>query len=104
MKFRSILFTLLFIVGLASAQNEYSSSITKAVRCFETALKFYDSHQNEKALAALNEAIQADPKFVEAHTLQANIYYDIKEYEKSIASYKNAITVNPDFFANNYWL
>ena len=103
MKFFSILFTLLFIAGISKAQNDYSSSIPKAVRSFETALKFYDSHQNEKALAALNEAIQADPKFVEAHTLQANIYYDIKVYEKSIASYKNAITVNPDFFANNYY-
>lgn len=98
-----LIILLMIFANVATAQHEYSSSVPKAVRAFETALKFYDNHYNDKALESLVEAIKEDPKFVEAHTLQANIYYDIHEYEKSIASYKNAIAINPDFYANNYY-
>ena len=106
MKIKSFLLTLLITLSLATyAQNkeELTSSVPKAVRAFETALKYYDGRLNQKAVEALDEAIEADPKFVEAHTLKGNILSDMKEYEKAIASYKNAITASPDFFPNTYY-
>ena len=67
------------IVFSASAQREYTSSVPKATRSFDAALKFYDSRLNEKVLEALDEAIGADPKFIEAHQIcncnQSGFFY-----------------------------
>ncbi|HQV99655.1 MAG TPA: OmpA family protein [Bacteroidia bacterium] len=98
---------LVFIFTLLSlsvfAQREYTSSVPKATRSFDAALKFYDARQNTKALEALEDAINADPKFIEAHMLKANIYSDIRDYEKAIAAFRSAIAINPDFFINNFY-
>lgn len=85
------------------AQNNYSSSVPKAVRSFESALKMYDARQNEKALEFLVAAIEADPRFIEAFMLRANIYSDRKEFPLAIEAYKQAISINPDFFPNNFY-
>ena len=52
----------LFLSGLpeAFAQKEYTSSVPKAVRNFETALHYYDNRDNTKALEALDEALKAE--------------------------------------------
>ncbi len=103
MKYLSFIILLITLAGSVFAQKEYSSSVPKAVRAFETALKLYDERMNEKALEQAEEAIKADPKFVEAYMLKANILSDLKQSEKAIAAYKDAIAVNPDFFPNNYF-
>jgi outer membrane protein OmpA-like peptidoglycan-associated protein len=88
---------------LLFAQRELTSAVPKAVRLFDTATKLYDARQNEKALEAVEEAILADPHFIEAVMFKANILTDMKQYEKAIAAYKQAITINPDFFPNNFY-
>ncbi len=97
-----LLFLCLFNLT-ANAQREYTSSVPKATRSFDAALKFYDSRLNDKALESLDDAIDADPKFIEAHMLKANIHSDLREYEKAIAAFKSAIAINPDFFINNFY-
>ncbi|MFZ7144278.1 MAG: tetratricopeptide repeat protein, partial [Bacteroidota bacterium] len=97
-----LLFLCLFNLT-ANAQREYTSSVPKATRSFDAALKFYDSRLNDKALESLDNAIDADPKFIEAHMLKANIHSDLREYEKAIAAFKSAIAINPDFFINNFY-
>ena len=100
----NIFFFLLFSIFVRAQSNQdLTSSVPKAVRQFETAIRFYDNRQNGEALKAADAAIEADPKFAEAHMLKANILTDLGEYEKAIASYKNAIEANPDFFPNNYY-
>jgi outer membrane protein OmpA-like peptidoglycan-associated protein/tetratricopeptide (TPR) repeat protein len=102
MKF--IVSLLLFLISLnCIAQDEYTSSVSKAIRSFETALRYYDARQNEKALDAANDALSADPRFIEVQMLKANIYTDMKQNDKAIESYKAAIAINPDFFPNNYY-
>lgn len=100
---RVLILILTFSSFTAFAQREYTSSIPKAVRNFDAALKFYDVRQNDKALESLEEAINADPRFIEAHMLKANINADKRDYEKSIAAFRNAISINPDFFINNFY-
>ena len=81
------------LVFSVSAQREYTSSVPKATRSFDAALKFYDSRLNEKALEALDEAIGADPKFIEAHMLKANIC-KTKKMQNAMKDY-NSITLVP---------
>lgn len=94
---------LVFISQSLFSQEEYTSSVPKAIRNFETAIKFYNARSNEKAIESLDIAIKEDPKFVEAHILRANIYSDMKQYDKAIMSYNDANRINPDFFPNNYF-
>ncbi len=101
---KNICYFLLFFISISTyAQNRYTSLVPKAIRSYESATKFYDSGLNDKALTAIEESIEADPNFIEAHMLMANIYSDLKQREKSISSYKKAIDINPDFFPKIYF-
>lgn len=101
---RSIIFFLLMLLFLpATAQKKYSSKDARAIRLFESAISNYNAHEDERALQAIEEAVKADPNFVEPYLLRANIYTDNRLSEKAIAAYKQALSVNPDFFPNTYY-
>ncbi len=103
-KMKRILFiSFLVFSNTVFAQKDYTSSVPKAIRYFVSAVKLYDQHMNSKALESVDEAINADQKFIEAHMLKANILTDLKQYDNAITSYKNAIEINPDFFPNNFY-
>lgn len=103
LKFCFLLFYCLFSVFTATAQQEYTSSVPRAVKQFDAALQFYDARKNKQALEAVDQALEADPKFIEAYMLRANIYSDMKNHEQAILAYNEAIRLNPDFFPNNYF-
>ncbi|MFM2208105.1 MAG: hypothetical protein RL213_2080 [Bacteroidota bacterium] len=89
--------------GTAVAQKKYSTSDERAIRFFQSALSNYNARQDEKALSAIEEALQADPAFIEPMLLRANIYSDQRKTSKAIDSYRQAIAVNPDFFPNTFY-
>ena len=93
----------LFLVLDTAAQNEYTSSVPKAIRNFESAIQFYDARKNKEALESIDQALKEDSKFVEAYMLRANIYSDMKNHDKAIEAYNEAIRLSPDFFPNNYF-
>ncbi len=101
--FTPVFFLLTLTCNLLFGQREMTSSVPKALRAFETSRRFYDIRQNDKALEAIEEAIQADKLFIEAYMFKANILTDMKQLEKAVDAYKDAIAINPDFFPNNYY-
>ena len=103
MKYLFIAILFLATHFFVNAQQQFTSSVPKAVRAMDAALKLYDARMSEKALVQVEEALAADPKFFEAHMLKANILSDLRQSKESIASYKNAIEINPDTFPNNYY-
>lgn len=103
MKIKFILLLIFISPLFLFAQRELTSSIPKAVRAFESATRFYNMRQNDKALESVDQAIAADPKFIEAYMIKANILTDMKQNEKAIAVYKEAIAINADFFPNNFY-
>lgn len=98
-----IIFLFLQLGCVAQRQAEYTSKVPKAVRLFESALKFYDIKQDDKALSSINEALQADSTFVEVYLLRATIYEDQKKTDKAIEAYKESLRFLPDFFPNTYY-
>ncbi len=97
------IFLLTSISLFAQKEPKYTSIDSRAIRAFETAGGYYDSRQDEQALKFLQGAIDADPNFVEAYMMRANILTDQRLYPQAIAAYKKAIEINPDFFPNNYY-
>jgi outer membrane protein OmpA-like peptidoglycan-associated protein/Tol biopolymer transport system component len=91
-------------VNVAHAQKKYSTQDARAIRFFESALSNYNARQDDKALEAINEALQADPNFIEPYLLQANIYTDALQPQKAIDAYKQVVRINPDFSTNTYYL
>lgn len=102
---RTFTFILIFapFVLFAQQKNEYSSSVTKAIRNFESGLNFYNGRQYDKALEQFDDAIKADSNFIEAYMLKANVFSDLRRYEDAIKYYKKAIDIDPDFFPNNFY-
>lgn len=98
-----IALSLLVLPLLSHAQKKLSSSNERAVRLFESALSNYNSRQDEKALSAIEQSLEADPNFVEPMLLRANIYTDRKDYDRAIEAYRSALAASPDFFPNTYY-
>lgn len=91
------------MAGSVFGQKKYTSTVPKAVRSFDLAVRMYDERLEDKALEYIDAAVEADDKFIEAYMLRANIYTDKKEYAKAIPAYEQAISINPEFFPNNYY-
>ena len=86
MKIKIILFIIFFSATNLFAQHELTSSIPKAVHAFESATKYYNMRQNQKALEFIDQAISADPKFIEAFMTKADILIDMKQNENAVAT------------------
>src|SRR5437773_1962096 len=105
MKKNIFIFLLLFTdLGLSVAQNpKYASNNRKAIESFESALKCYDHHYNDKALEYLEDAIKEDPAFVDAQIMKGNVLEDMHRYDKAIEAYRQSLIINPDYFPNTFY-
>jgi tetratricopeptide (TPR) repeat protein len=98
MKVLSLLFFAIFLSLFAFAQQgQYSSTDKTAIKYFALANQSIDDHAYDEAQTQLEQALQADPKFIEAHIELADIYRILRQYKPAIAHYRNAIILNPDF-------
>ncbi|MGQ0829996.1 MAG: OmpA family protein [Bacteroidota bacterium] len=83
--------------------GEYSSTNKKAISSFESALKHYGAHNDEKAKEELLKAIEKDPVFIEPHLLLAEIHQSTNKTQEAIDEYLKAIAINPTFNLNNFF-
>ncbi len=86
-----------------SQERPLSTHSKKAAKLFEDASHYYDSHQNENAIALLLKAIKEDSNFVEAQGLLGYVYDDMRQYESAIHQYAEVIRINPNYFPNIFF-
>jgi len=103
--FKKLLIILLaFATTQAFAQKQtYTSTSSRAIKNLEQALKYYDSRQTTKAITETENAIKADPGFIEAYMLLGDLHADNNNLPAAIEAYKKAVAVNPRFFPNNLY-
>ncbi len=101
-KFIILFITILLSVNLFS-QQKYSTKKKKAIKHFESAMKYYRQRDEVNAITELNKALEIDEKFVESYNLLAEIYDEQINYPKEIKVLRKAIEVNPDFSPNTYY-
>jgi len=94
---------ILFISANLFSQQKYSTKKKKAIKHFESAIKYYNQRDDKNAILELNEALNIDEKFIESHNLLAAIYDEQRNYDKEIEHLKKAISINPDFSPNTYY-
>ncbi|MFD2872236.1 OmpA family protein [Mucilaginibacter ximonensis] len=90
-------FLLLFLSGIAFAQQPYSTTNQEAIKNYALANQAIDEHSFPEAIDLLQKAIKADDKFVEAHALLGNTLHLIKNNKAAINEFRKVIILNPNF-------
>ncbi|HTJ13841.1 MAG TPA: OmpA family protein [Dinghuibacter sp.] len=71
----------------------------KAVDWYNMALnELSSSNDRRRALQYLNEALDADTGYINAHLTKAGIYADMKDYRASVAEYERARSMDTAYF------
>lgn len=95
---RILLVFLLFSAVFTMAQERLTSKNKVAVRLYEDARRHYGMGRANEAAEALYQAIDRDPKFIEAYLVLGDIYNNQKEYLKEMEILKKAIAIDSTFF------
>lgn len=90
-----------FLIAQQPGQT-LSTQNKKAEKYFFEGLDAYNAKDFERSLNELNKALKADPSFIEAMILIADIKSDQQQFPEAIASYQAAISTSPDFSPNLY--
>lgn len=99
--FLTLLFPV-FLYGQPQPQPLHTKS-KKAIAAYEVAMNALGRKDYDLALYKIENAINADKDFIEAHMIQGEIYSELKSWDKAIIAYKSANAIDPKFFpANNY--
>ena len=89
---------LIFLSVFAFGQErQYSTSNKQALKYFALAVENSDEHLYDEAILQLQNAIEADSKFIEAHEQLADIHRLLQHHKLAIEQYLIVIGLNPDF-------
>jgi outer membrane protein OmpA-like peptidoglycan-associated protein len=92
-----ISFCLVFYSLTAIAQYDASKVNKKAVEAYTRGLEKAQDDRYNEAIEALQEAIQRDPKYVEAYLSLAGVYGQLKNREQSVATYEKAFALDSNY-------
>ena len=102
MKYILFTFSVLIFVSCSTAQH-YSSTNKKAIKLFEQGKNEPGLNLNSNGtlpnyrggIEYLNQALEKDPQFWEAHMLAGEFHEILREYEPAIEHFKKALAINP---------
>jgi outer membrane protein OmpA-like peptidoglycan-associated protein/tetratricopeptide (TPR) repeat protein len=103
MKKLSVIFILL-VLSFASLAQSYSTNSKAAIKRFEKARGCFENLDNACAEEALLKAIQADPGFVEALQMLAQVCYDQGKTGEAIGYYTRSLEAAPGENPDGYRL
>ncbi len=91
-----------FICALCSLtvyaqERQYSTTSKEATKDFALANGSLDQSMYDEAIAQLQQAIEADNKFIEAHDLLADVLRKMRLHKQALAEYLKVIELNPEF-------
>jgi flagellar motor protein MotB len=84
-------------------KQEYTISSKKAIKQFEEALTAYDLRDYEGAIQGLKNAVETEPKFIEAWYLMAQVFDDTRRTHDAIEPLKKALEIDERYY-NEGWL
>ncbi|MFI5139902.1 MAG: OmpA family protein [Sphingobacteriales bacterium] len=103
MKYIIFPFLLFFLAVFATAQQrQYSTTDRQAIKYFALANQSLDENMYDDAITQLQKAIEADDKFIEAHSVLGNIYRMLHRHETAVEQYLRVIKLNPDYSSAVY--
>ncbi|SDS76301.1 WD40-like Beta Propeller Repeat [Mucilaginibacter mallensis] len=98
MKIAILLVFLFFLSAFCYAQQEhYSTTDRDALNYYKSANQSIDDREFAIAIKQLQQALKADPNFIEAHLLLADVYRQQRQNKLAIEQYLAVTGINPDF-------
>jgi len=95
---------MLFLSTFAIAQqNQYSTTDQDAIKHYALANESVDDNDYNAAIAQLKQALQDDPRFIEAHIMLADAYRALHQYKPAVEQYRYALDINPEFSRSVYY-
>lgn len=102
--FKLFIPTLFLFTFHAHAQSQdYTTTDKKAIRSFENALNAFDARNYDLAFALIDEALEREKGFIEAHLLSFELCTEMRDYECAKRSLQKAIAIDPEFYANAHF-
>jgi len=92
-----VFFLFLMPVLLIAQEQHYSTTNKQAIKYFSLANESLDENNYSEALTQLQQALQADSTFVEAHGLLADLYRQMRQHKEADEQYNKAIALNPEY-------
>ncbi len=96
-------FFLLFSFAAIAQPGDYVSKRNiegNLKKTFDKGMAYNMQERYDKALVEFAKAIKAEPKFIDAYIVTANIQYDLKNYAAAVENYNRAIALDIDYRPN----
>jgi outer membrane protein OmpA-like peptidoglycan-associated protein len=93
---------LLFAPTFLSGQEKLTTKSKKAIDAYNNGLKYYTLNKYTAAEELLLKAIEADPTFIEAFLILAEVYEDSGKPLKAIDMYQRGLPINENFYPYGY--
>lgn len=93
---RIVILFILLVPVLSNAQVQLGTKSKKAIELYTEADNFRVRGQYSQAAVLLNQAIEKDKNFVEAHYRLGLVYFTLKNYTKAIQSFEKGIAATTD--------
>jgi outer membrane protein OmpA-like peptidoglycan-associated protein/Tol biopolymer transport system component len=93
----------LFALTLQAQSQDYTTTDKKAIRSFENAMNAFDARNYELALALIDEALEREKTFIEAHLLSFEVCTEMRDYDCAKKSLRKAIAIDSEFYVNAHF-
>ena len=97
---RLLLFAIIFLIlpfAVIAQDRQYSTQNREAIKHFALANQQLDQNDYAAAITELQQAIEADNNFTEAHAVMADVYRFRHSYKDAVEHYKKVISINPEY-------
>jgi outer membrane protein OmpA-like peptidoglycan-associated protein len=89
---------------LAQPHKEYSIKNKRAISKYEEAITAYGAYNNNLALLILEDLIQSEEEFAEAHFLLGQIYTEQGDKRKAINALEKGLKIDASIFPMGYYM
>ena len=95
-------FLLLLSVSVFAQQKRYSTTDQEAIKYYARANQSLDDRLYDEAITQLEQAVKADPKFIEAHAQLADVLRMRHIYKPAITHFLKVIELDPEYNRSVY--
>jgi outer membrane protein OmpA-like peptidoglycan-associated protein len=96
------IFLLLLSVSIFAQQKRYSTTDQEAIKYYARANQSLDDRLYDEAITQLEQAVKADPKFIEAHAQLADVLRMRHIYKPAITHFLKVIELDPEYNRSVY--
>jgi len=94
---------ILCLISFQGLSQDYSVSDKKAIKSFENALTAFDGRNYDLALALIEEALNREQNFIEAHLLGFEVCTEMRDYDCAKKSLRKSIAIDSKFYVNAHF-